>query len=364
MKAALFLSGSCNLACSYCYASQCPKAPIGPDTLHQSLAFLKARAQGTLALTLIGGEPLLFPDLVREIVRVCRSWDTPRTHIAITTNGTHLSEALLDHFQAEDVEVYLSLDGDQEAHDTHRKTPQGQGSYAEVLRWVPKLLAHHPKAQVSSVITPQTAGRLADSVASLLSLGFRDLSMGLDYAGAWSLESLDILEAQYHQVAEHYIRDHRAGQAYHLSFLDDHILTWTSGGTARSACCDLGDQILAIGPSGRLYPCLQFVGADDGQQAIGDVWRGLDPKARCRVLCQAKPQLPCGDCTLKLRCFRWCGCTNWRATGNLHQPPAILCEHERRIIPLADRVAERLYAERNPSFIQKFYAPVAGREDA
>ena len=35
--------------------------------------------------------------------------------------------------------------------------------------------------------------------------------------------------------------------------------------------------------------------------------------------------------------------------------PAILCEHERILFPLVDRMAERLYRDRNGMFIQKHY---------
>ena len=34
-----------------------------------------------------------------------------------------------------------------------------------------------------------------------------------------------------------------------------------------------------------------------------------------------------------------------------------ICEHERFLIPLADSLAERLYAERNAMFIQRHYNP-------
>ena len=37
--------------------------------------------------------------------------------------------------------------------------------------------------------------------------------------------------------------------------------------------------------------------------------------------------------------------------------PPFFCEHERFLIPLADSLAERLYAERNAMFIQRHYNP-------
>ena len=358
MKAGLFLTGACNLACNYCYASRCPPKPMSRETLHQSLAFLRAWAWDGLGLTLIGGEPLLCPELVQEAVRICTGWEDTPVALAIATNGTLLDDPVLELCRAHQIQLYLSLDGVREAHDRHRCVGAGQGSFDQVLAQVPAVLRAVPSAQSCGVITPETAGCLGDSVEFLDSLGFRKISLGLDYSAPWCRQDLDALERQYRRAAEYYLRAHREGRELHLSFLDDHIRTWASGGTAVSPCCEMADRMLAIGPSGRLYPCLQFVDRDDGTSAIGDVRAGIDDQARCRVLCHDdQPRATCQACTLESRCFHWCGCSNWRATGNRHQPPAMLCEHERMLIPIADAVAEALYAEGNPIFLRKFYGP-------
>ena len=37
--------------------------------------------------------------------------------------------------------------------------------------------------------------------------------------------------------------------------------------------------------------------------------------------------------------------------------PAVLCEYERMLHPIADRLAARLYKARNPMFLQRHYNP-------
>jgi uncharacterized protein len=37
--------------------------------------------------------------------------------------------------------------------------------------------------------------------------------------------------------------------------------------------------------------------------------------------------------------------------------PAVLCEHERMVLPVADRLAGRLYERRNAMFLQRHYNP-------
>ncbi len=46
---------------------------------------------------------------------------------------------------------------------------------------------------------------------------------------------------------------------------------------------------------------------------------------------------------------------NLQTTGDLGRVDDFVCEHERMLIPTADRVAETLWRERAPMFVQKHY---------
>jgi hypothetical protein len=62
-----------------------------------------------------------------------------------------------------------------------------------------------------------------------------------------------------------------------------------------------------------------------------------------------------GDNYCNERCNHYCECMNKQATGSINKVSPVQCSHERLLIPIADKLAERLYKKRNALFIQKHY---------
>jgi uncharacterized protein len=94
-----------------------------------------ARAHGTRAVQIVlhGGEPLLAgPEAIAYTVTAIRAAldDGQRAYISVQTNGLLLDEQFLELFDSLDVKVGLSLDGDADMHDRHRRRLDGRGSYA------------------------------------------------------------------------------------------------------------------------------------------------------------------------------------------------------------------------------------------
>ena len=63
----------------------------------------------------------------------------------------------------------------------------------------------------------------------------------------------------------------------------------------------------------------------------------------------------CDRCAIRARCNHTCACLNRQATGGIGQISPMLCAHERIVLPIADRLAERLYKRGSAIFIQKQY---------
>ncbi|HEY3322781.1 MAG TPA: radical SAM protein [Planctomycetota bacterium] len=356
MKAALFLTGQCNLRCSYCFASECPSTCISHQALEQSVRFLRTRADDGLSITIFGGEPLLRRDLVDELIALCFAPGASEITLAIATNGTLLDQRFLDICRQRNIRMFLSLDGVREAHDVTRRQVSGLGSFDMVVEKVPRILSALPYAVAVAVITPQTAALVSESIEFLFSLGFRYVLMTPDFNGAWRRTDLAILRSEYLRAAELYKARLRRGEKTYLSLFDEWIKTRTAEKNTPENCCDLANTTVAIGPSGRIYPCVQFVGRDNGTNAIGDVATGMDETARRRLVClNHSPRDGCEGCALDGRCFNWCGCVNWRGTGRINQVPAFVCEHERMLLPIADSIGDELFSERNELFLRKFY---------
>jgi len=58
---------------------------------------------------------------------------------------------------------------------------------------------------------------------------------------------------------------------------------------------------------------------------------------------------------IRARCNHYCACLNRQATGSIDKISPMLCAHERIVLPIADRLAERLYKKGSALFIQKQY---------
>jgi uncharacterized protein len=183
--------------------------------------------------------------------------------------------------------------------------------------------------------------------------------MTLDFGGAWDGAALDALHGSLQRLADWYVAATSQGRRFYLSCFDERIRTHTQGPVAASERCQIGTRQFSIAPSGRLYPCVQFVHEDrDGGFAIGDVWSGFDASRQAALGAGAESDKPeCGGCALMSRCSSWCACVNFQSTGRIDRPSPVLCEYERMLIPIADRIGKRLVRSRNSLFLHKHYNP-------
>jgi len=143
----------CDLSCDYCYmyemADQSWRSQ--PRAMSPEIAELTARRIGDharthaleqITLILHGGEPLLAgQDLIRRLVTATRLAVGPDTTVdaAMQTNAVGLSHAYLSLFDELGVRIGVSIDGDVQAHDRHRRFASGRGSYLAVVAALDRL---------------------------------------------------------------------------------------------------------------------------------------------------------------------------------------------------------------------------------
>jgi uncharacterized protein len=189
----------CNLRCRYCYIYQGPDSswrdrPVGVpdvvvrDTARRVAEHAAAHRLATVRLDLHGGEPLLrgagpvvaYAEAVRRAVR---SATDGRCRIAVTvqTNGTLLTEQVLDRLAEARIAVGLSLDGGTAAHNRRRVDHGDRPAWPAAAR-AARLLAARPGQYAGVLCTIDPAAEPEDVFRSLLSLGPPALDLLLPHA--------------------------------------------------------------------------------------------------------------------------------------------------------------------------------------
>lgn len=325
----LHVAHTCNLNCSYCFASQGrfrgERAVMSFEVGKQALDFLIANSgtRRNLEVDFFGGEPLMNFDVVKRLVAYARSIEKEHGknfRFTLTTNGMLIDDEVIDFANRECHNVVLSLDGRKEIHDRFRVDCAGNGSWERIVPKFRKLVAARGGRgyYMRGTFTHANPDFLED-IKEMLRLGFTELSMepvvcAPDDPAALTEADLAVVERQYEQLAQLMLQRRREGRPFTFY----HYMLDLKGGPCvykRISGCGSGTEYMAVTPWGDLYPCHQFVGEE--RFRLGDVWHGVtnaetqEEFAACNVY--ARPA--CRDCWAKLYCSGGCAANAWHATG-------------------------------------------------
>lgn len=161
----LKITSRCNLACDYCYMYELaddtwrgqPKR-MSADTVKATADRIAEHAEThdlkDVHIVLHGGEPLLAgPDYIGTIATTLRAATTARVELGVQTNGTLLSEAMIDTLASHDIKVGVSLDGAPDDNDGHRRYANGRGSYGDVACSLGRLRTRAPQLFAGIICT-------------------------------------------------------------------------------------------------------------------------------------------------------------------------------------------------------------------
>lgn len=97
---------ACDLDCKYCYRHMAKRRiPRLNDLMRRYLQQLDPSK--TIAVVASGGEPLLYLNRVKELF----SYVPDGIHLKIMSNGTHLTQEIVDWINDKDIELHFSHDG-------------------------------------------------------------------------------------------------------------------------------------------------------------------------------------------------------------------------------------------------------------
>ncbi len=327
----LHIAHTCNLNCSYCFASQGKyhgeRALMSFEVGKRALDFLieNSGTRRNLEVDFFGGEPLMNFDVVKKLVEYARSIEKEKGknfRFTLTTNGVLVDDDVIDFANKEMSNVVLSLDGRKEVHDRYRVDYQGRGCYDTIVPKFQKFVkARGGKNYYMRGTFTHANPDFLEDIKTMLNLGFTELSMEPVVAAegdeaALTEEDKPVVMKQYEELAELMLKRDKEGKPFTFY----HYMIDLAGGPCiykRISGCGSGTEYMAVTPWGDLYPCHQFVG--DEKFKLGDIWHGVENKeiqnefASCNVYARSE----CRDCWARLYCSGGCAANAYHATGSV-----------------------------------------------
>lgn len=147
----LQVTQDCNFKCRYClYAENNQiernhkKLNMKWDIAKQSIDFLFEHSKDSRNINIVfyGGEPLINFDLIKTVTDYANNvFCCKKINYYITTNGSLLTNSIINYLIKNDVNLTVSLDGPKEIQDNHRRfAVGGKGTFDVVFNNVRKLM--------------------------------------------------------------------------------------------------------------------------------------------------------------------------------------------------------------------------------
>lgn len=164
----LQVTQNCNFRCKYCVysGSYTTRGHTNKDmnfgTAVKAIDFVINRSSSLpdLDIGFYGGEPLIAFNLIKQVVeysKVKAEGKIVRFHM--TTNGTLLTEKIMDFLEENKFSIMISLDGPKEIHDRNRVfAHNGKGSFDIIMKNIDKIKNRYPslysRLMFNAVIDP------------------------------------------------------------------------------------------------------------------------------------------------------------------------------------------------------------------
>ncbi len=165
VQAIFALNMDCNFACRYCFEGD-SKTGIRMDkrVMEQGLRFIedeiKKHDTKELMIGLYGGEPLLTPDLAKQLLfeanKICAKYGI-KLKATMVTNGSLLKRALLKELIQLGLEkIRVTLDGPPEVHNYFRPFKNKKGSFEIILNNLRECIDLIPRLEIGGNYSKET----------------------------------------------------------------------------------------------------------------------------------------------------------------------------------------------------------------
>ena len=355
--AVLFVTEDCNLRCPYCYVPKSPRR-LDPAVGREAVDFMLDAPDRvkSVMICFFGGEPLLEFDTIRELMEYGeqRSQEVDkRIKFGMTTNGTLLTDEVVDFAAEHKLTINLSVDGMAESHNANRKTIDGRGSFDLVDQALTRMAERKFGHSVRLTHNAATVGSLFDNVQYLWDRGCATITPQPALNDGWTDERVTIAKEQTDRIGRAMLAHMRSGKYRNIAGVHRFIKRLVSNGRRPRRACGAGSGLVGIDVEGNIYPCQRLL--DHPETKFGNLNQVTHRDVREAWLTFDSSRLEgCDDCRAAHICAGGCTGANYMCTGDLYKPSSLQCEFIRMQYDVAKWLHDTLKAEQNPTFERVF----------
>lgn len=273
-------TSSCNLDCIYCYKGDKPNKTMSFDILESMLqkviSYNETRKMSS-SFVWHGGEPTMVGvKFYEKAFKYIESLDCKhKVSHTLQTNGTLLTDELLDLFAEYKVSLGVSLDGPAEYHNSMRPSRNGGHTHEKVLNGIQRAKAKEIEVGLLMSITNDNSMFIKEMFEYARQSRF---TFGLNPVTA----DLHSPHSEIEVTPENYLK--ACIEVFDLWFYQKDYSVQVNPGfgvtrlllsKSRLSDCLMSENcqmhFISIGPEGDIYPCNRFYGV--GEYKLGNIER-------------------------------------------------------------------------------------------
>lgn len=183
--AQLIVTRRCNLTCGYCFEYDLDSPPVPLEVLQARIDAL--HRLGTFHICMMGGEPLLHPQIDDVVAHACR-----QSQVSLTTNGFLLSDDIIDRLNATGLS-FMQVSVDQLRPD---KTLYVQKTLKTLRAKIERLKERATfRVVMSMVLCEQTKDQFKELIHAALDLGLPlGISIANDHDGQIAVKGQEYID--------------------------------------------------------------------------------------------------------------------------------------------------------------------------
>lgn len=349
------VTDECNLACTYCYQINKGKRRMQFKDARKLIdmvlcgdekmaGYLEPVSSPAIVLEFIGGEPFLNIVLIEQIcdyfidkaIELCHPWATMFC-ISICSNGVLYFHPEVQNFLNKyrgNISFSVTIDGNQELHDTCRVFPDGRPSYEFAVAAAKDWISRGYEMGSKITIAPENLNYLCEAVFHMVSLGYEEINANVVYEKGWTAEHAREYYRQLKKLADYWI-DNNLVESHYLSLFEEDSFHPKEEGDDENWCGGTG-SMLAMDPDGYLYPCIRYMESSLGIGRkplwIGHVDTGI-AQTECTKSClrclnsitrRTQSTDECYFCPIADGCA-WCSAYNYQVNGTPDSRCTYIC---------------------------------------